>query len=55
MALLTIWNTLVLTIQTIGYVQFGIIIIVDILLWRVHPVLGIIAALLTFSFLMHWI
>lgn len=51
----TIWTTVLATIQTIGYLKFAIMLLVDIILWKIHPVLGIIGVLLTFAFLMHWI
>jgi hypothetical protein len=42
------------TIQSVGYVYFSLIILADILLWKIHPVLGILGVLFTFSFLLGW-
>jgi hypothetical protein len=42
------------TIQSIGYVYFALIIIADIILWKIHPVLGVLGVLFTFAFLLGW-
>lgn len=53
--LLNLWNIVLSSIQAIGYIQFAIIVVIDILLWRVHPVLGLIGTLITFAYLVNWI
>lgn len=55
MTLPGIWHTVLTSIQAMGYIPFIVLLIVDMLLWRVHPVLGLIATLLTFAYLVHWI
>ena len=51
----TFGQTLLASIQAIGYLQVAIIIIIDIILFRVHPVLGLLATLATFAYFMNWI
>lgn len=42
------------TIQNIGYIYFLLIIVADIILWKIHPVLGVLGVLFTFAFLLGW-
>ena len=42
------------TIQNIGLIYFALIVVVDIILWKIHPVLGILGVLFTFAFLLGW-
>lgn len=42
------------TIQSIGYIYFALIILACIILWKIHPVLGILGVLFTFAFLLGW-
>jgi hypothetical protein len=44
-------NTVLLTIKTIGYVPFAIMIVVNIVLYRLHPVLGFLGTLFLFALL----
>lgn len=46
-----IGTTIVTSIQNIGYVTFAIMVIVDIILYRVHPVLGFLGTLFLFALL----
>ena len=55
MSLASIWATVLATIQVVGYLKLGLMVVVDIILWKIHPVLGVIGALLIFAFLMQWI
>lgn len=41
-------------IQSIGYVYFLLIIVADVILYRIHPVLGVLGVLFTFAFLLGW-
>ena len=49
--LTNVWNTILATIQSVGYIPFGIMVIVNIILYRVHPVLGILGTLFLFTIL----
>ncbi len=44
-------GTVLATIQNIGYVPFAIMVIVDIVLYRLHPVLGFLGTLFLFALL----
>ena len=50
-----IGDTVLATIQSIGYFPFAIMVIVNIVLYRVHPVLGFLGTLFLFAILMHLI
>ena len=38
-------------IQHIGYLYFALLILIDIILWKIHPVLGLAGVLFTFAIL----
>ena len=44
-----IGHTILVSIQSIGYIPFAVMIIVDIILYRVHPVLGFLGTLFLFA------
>ncbi len=44
-------NTVLATIQSIGYVPFAIMVVVNIVLYRLHPVLGFLGTLFLFALL----
>ena len=43
--------TVLTTIQNIGYVPFAIMVVVNIILYRLHPVLGFLGTLFLFALL----
>jgi len=43
---------ILVTIQSIGYLYFGLLILADIILWKIHPVLGLLGVAFTFALLM---
>ncbi len=43
--------TVLATIHNIGYVPFGVMVIVNIVLYRLHPVLGFLGTLFLFALL----
>ncbi len=49
MSLTTIWSDISTHISNLGYVTFAVLVIIDIVLWKVHPVLGTIGALIIFA------
>lgn len=49
--LTSVWNTILLTVQHMGYFPFAVLVIVNIILYRVHPVLGILGTLFLFAIL----
>jgi|JI10StandDraft_1071094.scaffolds.fasta_scaffold40619_5 hypothetical protein len=51
----TLAQTLLTSIQAMGYITFAIVIIVDMILFRIHPILGVFATIATFAYLVHWI
>lgn len=44
-------NKILLSIQGIGYLYFGLLVLADIILWKIHPVLGIIGVGFIFAIL----
>ncbi len=44
-------QTVLATIQSIGYIPFGVMVIVNIVLYRLHPVLGFLGTLFLFALL----
>lgn len=52
---LTIINTILASIEAFGYVKFASFVIADIVLWRIHPILGLLGTLFTFALLLHLI
>lgn len=46
-----VWDTVLTTIQSIGYFPFAVMVIVNIVLYRVHPVLGFLGTLFLFAIL----
>ncbi len=51
MTLTQIWNGIALAINNIGVVLFLILLLIDAVLWRIHPVLGTLGALFIFALL----
>ncbi len=49
------FTKVVATIHSIGYVYFALILIADIILWKIHPVLGVLGVLFTFALLLGWL
>ena len=48
-------TTVLTTIQSIGYIPFGVMVIVNIVLYRLHPVIGFLGTLFLFAILTHLI
>lgn len=48
----TIFSKVLSVIDNIGYLYFGLLILIDIILWKIHPVLGILGVAFTFALLM---
>lgn len=46
-----IGTTVITTIHNIGYVPFAVMVIVNIVLYRLHPVLGFLGTLFLFAIL----
>ena len=46
-----LWATILATISTVGYVPFAVMVIVTIVLYRMHPVLGFLGVLFLFAIL----
>ncbi len=46
-----VWATVLASIQSIGYVPFAVMVIVNIVLYRLHPVLGFLGTLFLFALL----
>lgn len=46
-----IGTTVLTTIQNIGYIPFAIMVVVNIVLYRLHPVLGFLGTLFLFGWL----
>jgi hypothetical protein len=51
MGLFAIYNAIMTAINSMGLMTFVIILIIDAVLWSIHPVLGMLAALFTFAIL----
>ncbi|MCF7831373.1 MAG: hypothetical protein K9M36_00590 [Candidatus Pacebacteria bacterium] len=51
MTLTDIWNAIVLAINNVGLVLFVILILINIVLWRIHPALGTLGTLFIFALL----
>jgi hypothetical protein len=47
-----IFSKVILSIQHIGYFYFALLIVADIILWKIHPVLGILGVAFTFAILL---
>lgn len=48
-------NTIIASIQALGFLPCLIILVVNLVLWRIEPIVGLIATLITFAYLLHWI
>lgn len=46
-----VWNTVLASILSVGYLPFAIMVIINIVLYRVHPVLGFLGTLFLFAIL----
>lgn len=42
-------------IHAIGYIQFGLIILADIILGFIHPVFGYLAVIITVAYILHFL
>jgi len=51
MSISNIISTIFATIQNFGTFQFIVVVVVDIVLWGIHPILGFIGALFIFALL----
>ncbi len=51
----TFLNTLYASILVLGWIKFGIIVIIDLILWRIHPLIGLAGLILLIAYLAHWI
>jgi len=49
--LTNVWHTILGQILAIGYVPFAIMVIVNIILYKLHPVLGFLGTLFLFALL----
>jgi len=49
--LTSVWKTVMATILKVGYLPFAIMVIVNIVLYRIHPVLGFLGTLFLFAIL----
>jgi hypothetical protein len=52
---LAVINTILASIEAFGYIKFATFVVVDIVLWRIHPILGLLGVLFTFALLLHLI
>ena len=52
MEITNILNNLTQAVITLGYVRFGIIVIINLILWRVDGLLGLIATGITIAWLL---
>ncbi len=48
-------NTILEHVQKIGYIPFAVMVLVNIILYRLHPVLGFLGTLFLFAILMGFI
>jgi hypothetical protein len=53
--IITIWNHFLAALTSFGWGTFVILLIVDIILWRINQILGMIAVVLTILFVFHLI
>lgn len=51
----TYLQTIVASIQALGFFPSLIVLTVNLILWRIEPIAGLIATLLTLGYLLHWI
>ena len=49
--LTNVWHTIANQIAAIGYLPFGIMVLVNIILYKLHPVLGFLGTLFLFALL----
>jgi hypothetical protein len=52
MSIQDFFNTVVVSIQHIGTIYFLLLVVLDIVLWRIHPALGTIGAILLIAYLL---
>ncbi len=50
-ALLNLWATVLASIHSMGVTTFAVAIIITIVLYRIHPIIGILGVLILFGFL----
>jgi len=48
-------NTILASIANVGYLTFGVFVLVSVLLWKIHPVLGILGVVATIAKLLGYI
>ncbi len=51
----TLSAAIVDSIQAMGYIKFAIVILIVVILFRVHTLLGLLAGIITFAYLVNWI
>ncbi len=54
MTLTDIIATLTNAVILLGYVRFGVLFVVNVILWRIHSLLGLVGTLLTLGYLLHF-
>ena len=42
-------NTILTSIKSVGYLWFAVMVIIDIILYRIHPILGFLGTLFLFA------
>ena len=47
----TMFNSIMATIASVGYIPFAVMVVITIILYRFHPVLGILGTLFLFAWL----
>jgi len=50
-ALSNLWDKILLTIGSVGYFPFAIMVVVNIILYKFHPILGFLGTLFLFAYL----
>lgn len=53
--MITTINLILAKIAAVGYFTFGIFVLVSVLLWKIHPVLGILGVVATIAKLLGYI
>ncbi len=46
-----VWATIMTSIEGMGYIPFGVLVIINIVLYRLHPVIGFLGTLFLFAVL----
>jgi len=48
-------DSIIISIENMGYISFAVIILIDIILWRINALLGLLGFILTLAYLLNWI